>query len=253
MKVFITGGTTGIGYELAKVFSNKGHEVGICGRHLTKLPADFKEKFPSIKSYTVNVLDKEELKKAIDEFSGDDLDMIIANAGIGTGDKSKIPDFELSRKVLEVNIFGVLNAMEIAMKMMIPKNKGQLVAVASVAGMVGLPGSSAYCASKAAVLKLCESYSIGLKGTGVSVTAIAPGFIDTPLTRKNKHGMPWLMPADKAALKIYNAIISKNPLFIFPWQMKIFIYILDRMPRFIYRFLMGLKVSDYTKMVKADS
>lgn len=253
MKVFITGGTTGIGLELAKVFFNNGHEVAICGRHLTRLPTNFETEFPSIKTYTVDVLEKEVLKKAIDNFSNGNLDMIIANAGIGTGDKSKIPDFDLSRKVLEVNIFGVFNAMEIAMKMMVPKNKGHLVAVASVAGMVGLPGSSAYCASKAAVLKLCESYSIGLKGTGVDVTAIAPGFIDTPLTRKNKHNMPWIMPSDKAAQKMYNAIMKKNPLFIFPWQMKILIYILDRMPRFIYRFLMGLKVSDYTKMVKADS
>ena len=74
---------------------------------------------------------------------------------------------------------------------------------------MGLPGAGAYCASKSAVIKLCESLSIDLGPQGFDVTAICPGYIDTPLTRQNKHPMPFLMDATEAALRIKQAIARK--------------------------------------------
>jgi len=246
LKVFITGGTTGIGLELAKLYLQEGAEVGICGRDLSKIPADFK--YEALKAYKVNVANRQEIIDAIDEFVGaGELDLVLANAGVSDGDKLRLPDFEKTRKIIDINLLGVINTFEAAFKHMIKQKRGHIAAVASVAGFVGLPAAGAYCASKSAVLTLCESYAIGLKKCGISVTAIAPGFIDTPLTQKNKHTMPWLMPVEKAAHKIKKALDRKTALFIFPWQMKILITFLNKMPRCLYRFLMGLKITDYTQ------
>jgi short-subunit dehydrogenase len=116
-----------------------------------------------------------------------------------------------------------------------------------VAGMVGLPGASAYSASKSAVIKLCESYALDLPDKGIDVTTICPGFIDTPLTKKNDHSMPFLMSSHKGASLIKKAIENKRVLYIFPWQMAVVIHILSHLPRFIYRFMMKLPIANYSK------
>jgi len=246
LKIFITGGTTGIGLGLAEEYLKAGHSVGICGRNLDKLNPDFVKKYPKLKSYQVDVLNLEGLKKAVDEFSGGKLDMMIANAGVSEGKTSKIPDFDVTRMVFTTNTLGVINAFEAGMKHMFPHKSGHLVAVSSVAGLVGLPWAGAYSASKSAVLKLCESYAVSFKKYGVDVTVIAPGFIDTPLTRKNNFKMPWLMSADQAVVKIKRALDRKTVLFVFPWQMKILMTILEKMPRSLYRFLMGFNLVNYS-------
>lgn len=246
MNIFITGGTTGIGLALAKLYLEEGHRVGICARNLEKFPTEIRNKYKLLKCYEVDVVNREELRSAIMDFSQGDLDIIIANAGRSVGAKSKTPQFSVANTIIDINVKGVLNTFEIALELMLPKKKGHLVATASVAGFVGLPGAGAYSASKAAVLKLCESYSIDLKRTGISVTAIAPGFIDTPLTQQNNHKMPFLMSAEKAARLIKRAIEKKKPLYIFPFRMKLVMTILDKMPRSLYRALMSLKMFNYS-------
>ena len=246
MNIFITGGTTGIGLALAKLYLEEGHRVGICARNLEKFPSEIKNKYKLLKCYQVDVVNREELRAAILDFAQGDLDIVIANAGRSVGAKSKTPQFSVANTIIDINVKGVLNTFEIALELMLPKKKGQLVATASVAGLVGLPGAGAYSASKAAVLKLCESYSIDLKRSGISVTAIAPGFIDTPLTQQNNHKMPFLMSSEKAAKLIKRAIEKKKPLYIFPFRMKVVMTILDKMPRRLYRALMGLKIFNYS-------
>ena len=247
VNIFITGGTTGIGLALAELYLKEGHRVGICGRNLSKFPSEIKNKYKQLRCYEVDVTNREELQKAIYDFAGNDLDMIIANAGRSVGSKSKIPKLGVSNEVIDINVKGVLNAFDIALSTMLPRKKGHLVATASVAGFVGLPGAAAYSASKAAVLKLCESYHIDLKRHGISVTAIAPGFVDTPLTKKNNHKMPFMMGVDRAAVLIKKAIAKKKALYIFPLPMKIVITLLDKMPRWLYRTLMGLKFLNYSE------
>lgn len=247
MNVFITGGTTGIGFQLAKLYLEEGHRVGICGRNLSKFPSEIKNKYKQLYCYEVDVTNRDELHKAVTDFAGTDLDIMIANAGRSVGSKTKIPKYNISCEVFDINVKGVLNAFDIALESMLPRKKGHLVATASVAGFVGLPGAAAYSASKAAVLKLCESYAIDLKREGISVTAIAPGFVDTPLTRKNNHKMPFLMGADKASELIKRAIEKKKALYVFPFQMRLVMTILDKMPRSWYRALMGLKMFNYSE------
>lgn len=246
MKVFITGGTTGIGFGLSELYLKEGHEVGICGRSLSKLPVGFQTKYPNLKCYQLDVLDKDSFKKAVADFSKGELDLIIGNAGISGRKDGATVDFEKAEEILTTNILGVLNTFEVGLDEFLTRGKGHIVVVASVAGLVGLPWAPAYSASKAAVLKLGESFAINLKNKGILVTTIAPGFIDTPLTRKNKYKMPFLLSLEEGAQRIKNAIDKKEILFIFPWQMKILMYFLDRMPRWLYRFIMGLNLVDYS-------
>ena len=246
MNIFITGGTTGIGLALAKLYLEQGHRVGICARHLDKFPSEIKNKYKQLKCYEVDVVNREELHAAILDFANGELDMVIANAGRSVGAKSKTPQFSVANDIIDINVKGVLNTFECALSLMLPKKKGHLVATASVAGFMGLPGAGAYSASKAAVLKLCESYSLDLKRSGITVSAIAPGFIDTPLTQKNNHKMPFLMSSEKAAKLIKRALEKKKVLYVFPFRMKLVVGILEKMPRSWYRFLMGLKMFNYS-------
>ena len=246
MNIFITGGTTGIGLSLAKLYLEEGHRVGICARNLDKFPAEIKNKYKELKCYQVDVVNREELRAAIFDFANGDLDMIFANAGRSVGVKSKTPQFSVANDIIDINVKGVLNTFEFALELMLPRKKGHLVATASVAGFMGLPGAGAYSASKAAVLKLCESYAIDLKHSGIYVTAIAPGFVDTPLTRQNNHKMPFLMSSDKAAKLIKRALEKKKALYVFPLLMRIIVAILEKMPRSWYRRLMGLKILNYS-------
>ena len=244
LSLFITGGTTGIGWAVAKLYLEEGHRVGVCGRNLEKLPEESKS-YPSLSSYEVDVTDPLALKKAIEDFSKDGLDIMFANAGRSHGSKTRRPDFEVSRDIINININGVLNAFGPAVEIFEKQGHGQLVATASVAGYVGLPGASAYSASKAAIIKLCESYNLDFKN--IQTTCICPGFIDTPLTQKNDHSMPWLMSLDKGAQIIKKAIEQKKAIKTFPWQMRFVVTFLKIIPRACYRFIMGLPVANYSK------
>lgn len=239
MNVFITGGTTGIGLALATLYLTEGHRVGLCGRNLSKLPTALREQYATLYPYQVDVTDRKALKQAVRDFAANQgLDLMIANAGRSHGVKSRIPNFEVSIDVIQVNVLGVVHAFEAALEFMLPQKGGHLAAVASVAGFLGLPGAGAYCASKAAVITLCESLTLDLKPEGIDVTTICPGFIDTPLTRQNTHAMPFLLSADEGARRIKQALDQRKVLYIFPLPMRIIVLLLKTMPRWLYRMIM---------------
>jgi len=252
MRIFITGGTTGIGLELAKRYLARGDQVGLCGRNLEKLPSELLslgQKMQQLRLYQVDVKNRTEVLSAIASFwnCGDGIDLVIANAGRSVGAKTSQPDFFLAQEVIVTNLLGVLYTFEGCLKFMLEKGQGHIAAVASVAGMVGLPGAGPYSASKAGVIKLCESYSIDLRPKGIHVSCICPGFIDTPLTQQNDHPMPFMISSEEASKRMIRALDRKMPLYIFPIPMKLAIIFLEKMPRWLYRFLMQLKLINFSK------
>ena len=116
--------------------------------------------------------------------------------------------------------------------------------------MVGLPSAAAYSASKAYLLKLGESLNLDLKPVGITVTTIAPGFVDTPLTRKNQHRMPFLIPVEQGAAAYKKAIDQKKSFYIFPWKMRWTMIFLERSPRCCYRLIMRLATPIFYRQKK---
>lgn len=246
--VFITGGTTGIGMELAKLYVSRGWKVGVCGRERAKFEESFAISHDHISFYQVDVSNREELKAAIADFSKSiGLDLLIANAGIGYKFKTKVPDFEWSYKMVHVNLLGVMYAFEAALDVMIPRSQGQIVAISSIAGYNGLPGVSAYSATKAAVLKYCESLHLDLKQFNIDVTTICPGFVETPLTANNNHAMPFIVKAPRAAHLIAEAIEKKKMVYAFPFFFSSIVRILGLIPRTWYRSFMRIKSINYSQ------
>jgi len=246
--VFITGGTTGIGLELAKYYLNQGWRVGVCGRDPQKFEVSFNPKPDHLEFYHVDVANRDELKKAVNSFSKlFGLDLMIANAGIGYKNKTKWPDFDMSYRMVHVNLLGVMYSAEASLEIMRGQGRGHLAIISSIAGYNGLPGVSAYSATKAAVLKFAESLHLDMKSFGIDVTAICPGFVDTPLTQQNHHPMPFLMPAPKAARLIARAIEKKKMIYAFPFFFSSIVRILSVIPRTWYKKMMTLKMANYSK------
>jgi len=141
--------------------------------------------------------------------------VVIANAGISIGMDTQVrEDLEVMQEVMQTNVMGMaatfhpfLEAMKAQAANLTPGQKaGTLVGIASVAGIRGMPGHAAYCASKAAAISYCESLRGELKSQGLRVVTLAPGYIQTPLTQKNKFPMPFLMRAEDFAAEAFKAI-----------------------------------------------
>lgn len=244
--IFITGGTSGIGLATAYKFRKEGYRVGVCGRNrdtLSRLSTEFEV-------FEVDVKNLEEITSAIKKFSNKGLDIVFANAGIGYDKKSTIPNFTKSREIIDINVNGVLNTFEFATEFFLKQGRGHLVATGSIAGLNGLPGVPAYSGSKAAIIKICESLSIDLKSHGISVTCINPGFIDTPLTRRNDHPMPFLVKVDKMADVIFDSIVKKKSLLYYPYLFSAFVILLSFLPRTVYRKIISTKALNYTRYTK---
>jgi short-subunit dehydrogenase len=140
--------------------------------------------------------------------------VVIANAGISIGMDTRIrEDLDVLSQVMTTNVVGMaatfhpfIEAMKTRAQTQGAASAGALVGIASVAGIRGMPGHAAYCASKAAAISYCESLRGELKPEGFRVVTLAPGYIKTPLTSKNRFPMPFLMSADDFAHHAYQAI-----------------------------------------------
>ena len=134
-------------------------------------------------------------------------DVVVANAGISMGvDLADAQDLPVFAQVMATNVQGLVNTFQPFIAPMRARGHGRLVGVTSVAGVRGLPGHAAYCASKAAAIAACESLRGELAPHGVQVITLAPGYVATPLTARNRHPMPFLMSAEAFARQALRAI-----------------------------------------------
>jgi len=162
-------------------------------------------------------------------------DVVIASAGISVGvDMSDAADLEVLRAVVETNNLGMAATFQPFIGPMCARRSGRLVGISSVAGIRGLPGHAAYSMSKAGVISFCESLRVECRPFGVRVVTIAPGYVDTPLTRGNSYSMPFLMPADKFARQALDAIAAGIGFRVIPWQMGMLAGLLRILPDWIY-------------------
>lgn len=153
--------------------------------------------------------------------------------GIGTrGDD--LADIAKLDRLLDVNVTGMALTLAAFAPAMRAAGRGTLAGIASVASFRGMPGNGAYCASKAAARAWLESLRVELRGTGVAVVCVCPGYIDTPMTRVNRFPMPFIIGPDDAARRIARAIAAKRRLAVIPWQMAIVSLALRAMPGWLF-------------------
>ncbi len=167
-------------------------------------------------------------------------DIVIGNAGISRGTLTELEDdAEVFRDTLETNVIGLVHTFHPFIDPMRANGRGTLVGIASVAGIRGLPGASAYSASKAAAIGYLEALRVELHGSGVRVATLCPGFIETPMTAKNPYPMPFILGVDDAARRIARAIDSGTSYRVIPWQMAIVGKLLRLLPNVLYDSLLA--------------
>jgi short-subunit dehydrogenase len=222
----ITGASSGIGWSLAKELARQGAKVGLVARRRDNLERLAHEIGPHAAFEAADVADREQSVAAIRSLSSrlGPIDLLVANAGVGAPtavEPMNTPDI---RKMFEVNVFGVIHAIEAVLPDMVSHNRGHIAAVSSAAAFKGLPAESGYCATKAAVNTFMEGLRIQLRSRGIAVTTICPGFVTTPMTERNRFHMPWLMDSDRAARLIAKALLKKKKVYTFPWQMGVLMW-----------------------------
>ena len=246
-KIWITGASSGIGRAVAEKFAKENWKVAISARRVELLNELTENK--NIFSYPLDVADsiktQEVFNKIIKDFG--DIDLCIFCSGIYERKLEKEINIESMKSTMEVNFFGTVNSIKAVEKYFKNRKNGHISIVSSIAGYRGLPKSSGYGPSKAALSNLAESLYFDFKKYNVRVSLISPGFIKTPMTDKNDFKMPFLKTTEYAAEKIYDGLINKNIFEIhFPKSLTLILKILSFLPSKIYFGLIG-KMTKYQK------
>ncbi len=234
--VFITGASSGIGQAMALRFFQAGYRLALVARRTAQLKswADaFLISPDSYEIYSADVSDIDSIVAAGHACLGRQgvPDVVIANAGISIGMDTRMrEDLDVMRQTFATNNIGLAASFHPFIESMTRRGSGVLVGIASVAGIRGLPGHAAYCASKAAVIAYCESLRGELRTSGVHVTTICPGYIDTPLTQQNRYAMPFLMQPEAFADIAFGTIEAGASYRVIPWQMGLVARLLRLLP-----------------------
>ncbi len=238
--VLITGASSGIGQALALHYARQGFRLALVARRTNVVKSwlsPYKISADSYQIYSADVTDSDSMAAmAADCLARQGVpDVVIANAGISIGvDSSLREDLDVMARILATNVMGVANTFGPLIAAMTARGSGTLVGIGSVAGIRGLPGHGAYCASKAAVISYCESLRGELRASGVKVVTLCPGYIATPLTRNNSYKMPFLMQADDFAKKAFHAIEVESSYRVIPWQMGVVAKLLRLLPNGVF-------------------
>jgi len=238
--VFITGASSGIGQALAWRFYKAGYSLALVARRVTEVQAwiDEQQIDPSrCQIYKADVALVGSIIAAGQScLSQQGLpDVVIACAGISIGmDTAQRADLEVMAKTFQTNNVGTAASFHPFLSAMAKRGCGILVGIASVNGIRGLPGHGANCPSKAAMISYCECLRVELRGSGVKVVTLCPGYIDTPLTRRNAYSMPFLMRPEVFAEKAFRVIEAGISYRVIPWQMGLLAKVLRLMPNWLF-------------------
>ena len=247
-KIWITGASSGIGKALALKFANEGWQVAASARREHLLEEMIKLN-KNIYSFPLDVTDGEKCKEVFKKIKNkyEDIDVCVFSTGTWDPRKEKDIDIDQIEKTIKVNFFGTLNCIKAVEEYFKIRKKGQLSIVSSIAGYRGLPNSTGYGPSKAALNNLAESLYFDFGRHNVRVSLISPGFIKTPMTDKNKFKMPFLKTPEFAAEKIYNGLINGSSFEIhFPKELTLILKLLKILPNRVYLYL----IKKLTKLQK---
>lgn len=235
LKVFITGASSGFGAALAHHYGAQGAQLGLVGRKLEGLQRSAAGLDAHI--YQADVRDAAAMQHAADAFLREvgPPDIVIGAAGISVGTLTEeADDAAVFRAVMDANVLGLVHTFQPFIRAMQANGGGVLCGISSVAGVRGLPGGSAYSASKAAATVYLEALRLEQKAHRIAVVTVAPGYIDTPMTQVNPYAMPFKMSAPMAAAKTARCIALRRAYTVIPWQMAWVARLLKWLPNPVY-------------------
>ncbi len=230
----ITGASSGLGRGLAAWFAQRGVKVYAAARREDALESLKAEAGENIVPLKLDVSDADvtfERVKALDAEVGG-LDLIIANAGVGEDTRVKRFKWESVKRMIDVNVTGASATLLGALPAMVERKRGHLVGISSLAGLLPLPSSSAYCATKSYLRMFLDSLRIDVAKYGIDVSSIHPGFVKSEMTAKNNpKEMAFLLETDDAVNRMGKAIVRREEVFAFPWQLSSIIGAATALPR----------------------
>jgi NADP-dependent 3-hydroxy acid dehydrogenase YdfG len=220
----VTGASSGLGRGLALWLAKQGLRVFATGRRLSQLQhlaAEAQAAGATVEPVEMDVTDAEASRERIQSIDAEcgGLDLVVANAGIGGITNGKRMDWSHVRAIIDTNVTGATATLCAALPAMVERRRGHVVGVSSLAGHRGLAGHAAYSASKAFLATFMESLRVDLRGTGVRVTCIYPGFVKSEMTAKNRFPMPFLLETDDAVERMGKGILAGAAEVSFPWQL----------------------------------
>ncbi len=237
---WITGASQGIGRALALELASRGWQVAASARGVEALQQLAEESVLAgrgrIIPMPLDVCDSDACQQVVEQITATQgaIDLAVLNAG--THQPLTAAEFTVTavRQLIELNLMGCVNSISPLLTNMQARGAGRIAVVASLSGYRGLPTASAYGASKAALINLCESLRLDLHGSGVSIQVINPGFVKTPLTDRNTFSMPELISAEQAALYIVEGVSSNRFEIRFPPRFAWLMGLLRHLPYSLY-------------------
>ena len=244
MRVFIAGGTSGMGWALAQKYLADGDIVAVCGRDIARVTQP--EQFDNLYLYEGDVCNSFFIDSAIDDFAKEGLDLFVIAVGAYTDNSLQQISYEDSMQMMQVNVVATTNMIFYVQKIMYQqKNKGQIAVIASVSGLLNYPQATIYSKSKRSLIYIVEAFRSALKDFGITFTIIAPGYVSTPKLKEYNNDdlsrKPFVVDTDYAASMIHEGIKSKKEIIIFPKRMKYLMKFLSYLPDSLLNFIMKRK------------
>ena len=200
--VWLVGASSGIGLATARALHAQGAKVCVSARQAALLQA-FADQHPGSMALPLDVTDAQALRTAAQQVQAHQgLDVVVYCAGVYQPQRATQYNLTSMEQHMAVNYNGALYLLDAVLPTLLVQGRGHLSLVSSVAGYRGLPQSLAYGPSKAALTHLAEALYLDLQDSGIGVSVINPGFVETPLTAQNQFTMPALITSDEAAQHI---------------------------------------------------
>ncbi len=232
-RIWLTGASSGIGAALAEILLEQGHHLALSARSEAPLQA-LAERWPQqVLVLPGDLVDAEQVRAIGQRIAAawGALDCAILNAGTCEYIDARAFEAAMVERVVRANLFSAAHCIEAALPLLRRGHQPQLVAVASSVTFLPLPRAEAYGASKAALRYLCESLRLDLAAEGNAVTLVSPGFVDTPLTRRNDFPMPMRWPVERAARHIAERLPRRPFEIAFPGAFVAILLLLAHLPR----------------------
>lgn len=232
MTVLITGASSGIGEGLAKSWADDGCRVIACGRDAARLEA-LRQYSPLISLRQFDMTDAQACRDALADCP---VDLAVLCAGTCEYLDHGSIDIDRVSRVMRTNFLGPVNCLAALQDQLAPGSR--VVLVSSMAHWLHFPRAEAYGASKAALTWFANSLRLDWEPKGVAVTVVSPGFVDTPLTRKNDFPMPGKVSVEQAVAAIRRGVAKSKTHIAFPAGFSVILRLLASLPRFVQNALL---------------